>query len=434
MDPAGHAKGLGAAMATICRDCEAPPVEPGHVRCPHCRSPRLLSHAELLDLAIAHIDCDAFYASVEKRDNPALADRPVIVGGGRRGVVATCCYVARTFGVRSAMPMFKALAACPEAVVIRPDMQKYTSVSRHIRELMRATTPLVEPLSLDEAFLDLSGTTRLHRSSPAEVLVRLARRVESEIGVTVSIGLSFNKFLAKIASDMDKPRGFFVIGKGEAKAFLEPRPATLIPGVGPAFAQSLAREGIYTIGDIRRRSLKDLAARFGASGTWIWQLSNADDHRRVEPRGEARGISAETTLEQDLADPGALDAVLWPLCERVSARAKASSLGGKVVQLKLKTAQFRTISRRQTLERPTQLAHRIHEAASGLLAKEATGARFRLVGVGLASLVPEAGCDEADLIDTDGRRKDAAERAIDKVRARFGSTAIRKGRTLKPED
>jgi DNA polymerase-4 len=421
-------------MATICRDCEAPPVGPGYARCPLCRSPRLLTHAELLDLAIAHIDCDAFYASVEKRDNPELADKPVIVGGGRRGVVATCCYVARSFGVKSAMPMFKALAACPKAIVIRPNMQKYTAVSRQIRDLMRATTPLVEPLSLDEAFLDLSGTARLHRSSPAEVLTRLSRRMEKEIGVTVSIGLSFNKFLAKIASDLDKPRGFVVIGKGEAKTFLEPRPATLIPGVGPSFARSLAQHGIYTIGDIRRRDLKDLTARFGSSGAWIWQLSNAEDHRHVEPRGEARGISAETTLENDLADPAALDAVLWPLCEKVSARAKAAAVGGKVVQLKLRTAMFRTISRRQTLERPTQLAHRIHQAASGLLAREATGARFRLVGVGLSGLVPEASSDGADLVDTGGRRKDAAERAIDRVRSRFGSAAIRKGRALKPED
>lgn len=421
-------------MATLCRNCCEMVTDTRTARCPACRSPRLVAHDELLNLSVAHLDCDAFYASVEKRDNPALADRPVIVGGGRRGVVATCCYVARTFGVKSAMPMFKALAACPDAVVIRPDMQKYTSVSRQIRELMRATTPLVEPLSLDEAFLDLTGTERLHKSSPAQVLARLARRVEDEIGVTVSIGLSFNKFLAKIASDMDKPRGLFVIGKAEALDFLEPRPATLIPGVGPAFAQSLAREGIYTIGDIRRRGLKDLMARFGTSGSWIWQLSNAHDHRRIEPRGEARGISAETTLEQDLADHGALDAILWPLCEKVSARAKSASVGGKVVQLKLKTSQFRTVSRRQTLERPTQLAHRIHQAASGLLARETTGTRFRLVGVGLGSLVPETSCDEADLIDTGGRRRDAAERAIDKVRAKFGSAAIRKGRNITTDD
>ena len=421
-------------MPAICRECASLVPEPVQKRCPVCRSPRLQIHDELTELSIAHIDCDAFYASVEKRDNPALADKPVIVGGGRRGVVSTCCYVARTFGVKSAMPMFKALAACPDAVVIRPDMQKYQSVSRQIRELMLDLTPLVEPLSLDEAFLDLTGTGRLHKSSPAQTLARFARLVETRIGVTVSIGLSYNKFLAKIASDMDKPRGFFVIGRAEALAFLAPKPATLIPGVGRAFADTLAREGIYTIGDIRNRSLRDLSACFGSRGGWIWQLSNADDRRRIEPRGAAKGISAETTLEQDVSDARTLEAILWPLCEKVSARAKAAALGGSVVNLKLKTAQFRTVSRRQTLERPTQLAHRLYEVARSLLATETRGARYRLIGIGLANLVPEASCDEADLIDVEARRKDAAERAMDKVRSKFGTRAITKGRSLRNED
>jgi DNA polymerase-4 len=421
-------------MATMCRDCAQLLPEPAPRRCPHCRSPRLQAHDELTSLSIAHIDCDAFYASVEKRDNPAIADRPVIVGGGRRGVVATCCYIARTSGVKSAMPMFKALAACPDAIVIRPDMQKYQAVSRQIRDLMLEITPLVEPLSLDEAFLDLTGTERLHRSSPAQTLARLARRIETQIGVTVSIGLSYNKFLAKIASDIDKPRGFCVIGRTEALTFLAPKPATLIPGVGRAFAQSLAREGIYTIGDIRNRGLRDLSTRFGSSGAWIWQLSNADDRRRIEPRAPAKGISAETTLDQDISDREGLQAILWPLCERVSARAKAVGAGGTTVTLKLKNTQFRTITRRMTLERPTLLAHRLYDAARRLLAAEAQGTRYRLVGVGLSGLVPEAQCDEADLIDVDARRKDAAERAMDRVRSKFGTGAIRKGRSLDKQD
>lgn len=417
-------------MPALCRDCVQLLPEPAPRRCPSCRSPRLLAHAELQDLSIAHIDCDAFYASVEKRDNPAIADRPVIVGGGRRGVVATCCYIARTFGVKSAMPMFKALSACPDAIVIRPNMQKYQAVSRQIRDLMLSITPLVEPLSLDEAFLDLTGTERLHRASPAQTLARLARRVEDEIGVTVSIGLSFNKFLAKVASDIDKPRGFFIIGRAEALSFLGPRPATLIPGVGRAFAQSLAREGIYTIADIRARSLKEITARFGSSGVWVWHLANADDTRRIEPRAPAKAISAETTLDTDIASREALEAILWPLCEKVSARAKAAATGGATVTLKLKDTQFRTITRRSTLERPTLLAHRLYETACRLLSNEARGTRYRLVGVGLSGLVPEAQCDEADLIDVEARRRDAAERAMDKVRDRFGSGAIRKGRSL----
>ncbi len=417
-------------MGVLCRECmklfdEAPPK-----RCPACRSPRLTNHPELNHLAIAHIDCDAFYASIEKRDDPSIADKPVIIGGGKRGVVSTACYIARTFGVKSAMPMFKALAACPNAVVVRPNMQKYATVSRDVKRLMQETTPLVESLSLDEAFLDLTGTERLHKSTPAQTLARLSKRIEDELHITVSVGLSFNKFLAKIASDLDKPRGFKVIGRAEALDFLAPLPVTLIPGVGKAFAQSLAREGIFTIGDARRRNPKELSSRFGASGLWIWRLSSADDTRAIEPRLAAKGISAETTLESDTAAPSELSEILWSLCEKVSSRAKASKLGGKVVQLKLKTSDFKIISRRHTLDRPTQLARRLFETGSGLLTAEAHGARYRLIGIGLADIVPASQCDEADLIDTQGTRRDAAEHAMDKVRAKFGSTAIKKGRSL----
>lgn len=420
-------------MSTLCRDCFTTSGGPASRRCPSCRSPRMVSHEELDSLSVAHIDCDAFYASIEKRDDPSLQDKPVIVGGGKRGVVSTCCYVARTFGVKSAMPMFKALEACPHAVVIRPDMQKYAVASRQVRDLMLEVTPLVEPLSLDEAFLDLTGTERLHKASPAQTLARLSQRIEAQVGITVSIGLSFNKFLAKIASELDKPRGFRVIGKSEAVAFLDPKPVTLIPGVGRAFAQSLAREGIFTIGDARRRNVRELISKFGNSGLWIHRLANAEDNRRIEPRSPAKGISAETTLEKDLADREALTAILWSLCEKVSARAKAATQGGKVVQLKLKTSQFRIITRRMTLERPTQLAHRIFEAGSTMLAQEATGTHYRLVGIGIADLVPETQCDEANLIDTTGARKGAAERAMDKVREKFGSSAIKKGRSLKAD-
>ncbi|MEQ1752711.1 MAG: DNA polymerase IV [Micropepsaceae bacterium] len=417
-------------MSALCRDCFQRFDELTVRRCPHCRSPRITTHPELFDLSIAHIDCDAFYASIEKRDNPAIADKPVIIGGGKRGVVSTCCYIARTFGVKSAMPMFKALSACPHAVVVRPDMQKYIGVSREVKLLMLEITPQVEPLSLDEAFLDLSGTERLHKASPAQTLARLARLVEDRLGITVSVGLSFNKFLAKIASDLDKPRGMKVIGRTEALSFLESKPVTLIPGVGKAFAASLARDGLYSIGDVRRRNPKDLAAKFGNGGFWIWSLANAQDTRKIEPRSPAKGISAETTLETDTGDILELSNILWRLCEKVSARAKAAEQGGRVVQMKLKTPSFKIITRRQTLERPTQLAHRIFEVGSRLLADEAKGQRYRLVGIGLSDIVAESQCDEMDLIDTSGKRKDAAEQAMDKVRAKFGSAAIRKGRSL----
>jgi DNA polymerase-4 len=309
-------------------------------------------------------------------------------------------------------------------------MGKYASVSREVKQLMLETTPLVEPLSLDEAFLDLSGTERLHKCSPAQTLARLAKRIEDELRITVSIGLSFNKFLAKVASDLDKPRGFSVIGRAEAVTFLETKPVTLLPGVGKAFAQSLARLGLFTIGDVRRRKPKELSAHFGASGLWLWRLSNADDTRTVEPRAPAKGISAETTFEHDLADADELADILWSLCEKVSARAKAAEFGGKVVQLKLKTADFKIITRRHTLDRATQLARRLFETGNDLLKAEAKGRRYRLIGIGLADLVPAEKCDEADLFDRRGARHDAAERAMDKVREKFGAAAIRKGRAL----
>ena len=417
-------------MSALCRDCLTVTQSGKPRRCPECKSPRLINHDEIERLSLAHIDCDAFYATVEKRDNPSLMDKPVIVGGGKRGVVSAACYVARTYGVKSAMPMFKALKACPNAVVVRPDMQKYVAVSRQVKQLMLETTPLVEPLSLDEAFLDLAGTERLHKHSPAQTLAALAKRIEDELQITVSVGLSFNKFLAKVASDLDKPRGFSVIGRSEAVDFLSPRPVTLLPGVGKASALALAREGIVKIGDLRKRNPKELSALFGSQGLWLWRLANADDTRTVEPRDAAKGISAETTFEHDIAALEDLKRILWTVCERVSARAKAAELGGKVVALKLRTADFKIVTRRHTLDRPTQLARRLFEAGCELLTPEARGTRYRLIGIGIADLVEAVHCDEADLFDAKGARRDAAERAMDKVRGKFGTSSIRKGRSL----
>ena len=381
---------------------------------------------------IIHVDMDAFYASVEQRDRPELRGRPVAVGGpaSSRGVVAAASYEARVFGVRSAIPMARAKRLCPDLVVVAPDFRKYRQVSQQVFAIFRSCTPLVEPLSLDEAFLDLTGTDRLHKCSPAQTLARLAKRIEDELAITVSVGLSFNKFLAKVASELDKPRGFSVVGRAEAVTFLERKPVTLLPGVGKAFATSLARDGIFTIGDVRRRNPKELGAHFGSSGLWLWRLSNADDTRTVEPRAAAKGISAETTFEHDVADADQLARILWSLCEKVSARAKAADLGGKVVQLKLKTADFKLVTRRHTLDGATQLARRLFDAGLDMLKAEAKGKRYRLIGIGIAELVPAGRCDDTDLFDKTGARRDAAERAMDKVREKFGSAAIRKGRSL----
>ncbi len=418
-------------MPSLCRACLTL-TETGTLRCPVCRSPRVVSHPELADLSIAHMDCDAFYASVEKRDNPELRDRAVIVGGGTRGVVSTCCYIARISGVRSAMPMFQALKLCPQAVVVKPRMAVYAEVSRAIRAMMEDLTPAIEPLSLDEAFMDLTGTARLHGAPPAVMLARLLRRMEAELGVSGSVGLSHNKFLAKIASDLDKPRGFSVIGRAETERFLEPRPVRIIWGVGTAMQTALERAGIRTIADLRRWDRADLMARFGQMGGRLYDLARGEDRRRVNRDERPKSISKETTFNTDITDPDLLDGHLWRLAEQVADRAKAKGLAGRTVVLKLKRADFSGISRRHALHGPTQTADRIYREAAGLLAPERGRGPFRLIGVGIADLCPAAEADrEGDLLDPDAGRRARAEAATDAIRARFGRDAIIKGRALR---
>ena len=419
-------------MDGFCRDCLADWTDDGH-RCAGCGSPRLVRHPELASLAIAHVDCDAFYAAIEKRDNPALRDKPLIVGGGHRGVVATACYIARTYGVRSAMPMFEARRLCPHAEVVQPDMAKYAAAGREVRARMLDLTPLVEPLSIDEAFLDLSGTARLHGLIPAKTLARFAKRVEAEIGITISIGLSHNKFLAKVASDLDKPRGFSVLGAGEAATFLAPKPVTFIWGVGKAMGASLERAGFRTIADLQRAEEAALLRKFGAEGLRLFRLSRGIDLRPVDPERETKSVSAETTLAEDLAALRPLARHLWELSEKVSARLKAKELAGTTVTLKLKTADFRLRTRAMSLAAPTQLAAKIFAAGHELLARETDGTRFRLIGIGMSALADASEADPADLVDVSGRRNAAAEHAVDALRAKFGRDAVIRGIALEDE-
>jgi DNA polymerase-4 len=388
----------------------------------------LASHPELHDLSIAHIDCDAFYASVEKRDNPELANRPVIVGGGRRGVVAAACYVARVYGVRSAMPMFKALQACPDAVVIRPDITKYSAVGRQVRELMLRATPLVEPLSIDEAFLDLSGTEKLHGGSPAHTLAKLILEIEREIGVSASIGLSHNKFLAKMASDLDKPRGLAVIGKAETLDFLAPRPVGAIYGVGRALETKLQRDGIRIISDLRLVEEAELYRRYGAMGQRLYKLSRGLDERKVDPTEQTKSISGETTFVTDIADMATLAREIWPLCETVARRLKKKQLAGRRVTLKLKTADFKLLTRGRTLAAPVWMAEEIYRAVLPLLEKEADGRPYRLIGAGVEELCDIDAAAQPDLLDTGAQKRARVEKAIDKVREKLGEKAITKGR------
>ncbi|MHA7887623.1 DNA polymerase IV [Roseicyclus sp.] len=417
-------------MPALCRDC-LHPFETGR-RCPACGSPRITAHPELFDLGIAHMDCDAFYASVEKRDNPALRDKPVIIGGGRRGVVSTACYIARIKGVRSAMPMFQALKLCPEAVVVKGRMEVYAQVSRQIRAMMEDMTPAIEPLSLDEAFLDLTGTARLHGAPPAVLLARLVKRMQTELGITGSIGLSHNKFLAKLASDLDKPRGFSVIGKAETLDFLSDKPVRMIWGIGAAGQASLEAVGIRSFADLRRWDRRDLHERFGTMGERLWHLCRGEDTRRVAPDRAVKSISNETTFAEDISDPDILDGHIWRLAEKVADRAKAKGLAGRTVTLKLKRDDFRLLTRRLSLPDGTQVADRLYRSARTLYDQADHPRPYRLIGVGLSELIPAEAADRSgDLLDPQAARRIKAERATDAIRARFGEDAILKGRALR---
>lgn len=420
---------ISTQSSKLCRDCGG--EEFVEDMCQTCRSRRFIAHAEIHSLSIAHVDCDAFYCTVEKRDDPSIRNKPVVVGGGRRGVVSAACYHARVYGVRSAMPMFQALKLCPDAVVVKGNMDKYAYEGGRIRDMMRELTPLVEPLSIDEAFLDLTGTERLHGRSPAQSLIKLQNDILKEIGVTVSIGLSYNKFLAKTASDLDKPNGFAVLGEEDAQAFLAKQSVGFIYGIGPAFAAKLEKSGLRTIADVRRRSDKDMAQRFGEAGLRLARLARGEDHRRVNPVSDRKSVSAETTFNTDISDLEQLKDKLWQVCLKTADRSKAKNLAGRTVTLKLKTAQFKSISRRRTLQQPVQLADVIFSELEPLLEAEVDGYKsYRLIGAGISGLSAPVG-DVADMLDIKSAKRGAAERASDIARAKFGPDAVTTGRGLR---
>ena len=411
---------------TLCRDCLTQAVTPP---CPACGSVRTLSHPQLFTLAIAHIDADAFYASVEKARNPSLANRPVIVGGGTRGVVTTACYIARLSGVHSAMPMFKARKLCPDAVVIKPDMAAYADVARRMRTLMRTLTPLVQPLSIDEAALDLSGTHLLHNAPPAVTLARFARTVEAELGVTISIGLAANRLLAKLAAGRDKPRGFAILGD-DAAAILAPEPVAILPGIGPAQERRLSALGLTRVGQLQALTDREAATLLGDEGPSLAARARGEDCRLVTPVSVAKSISAETTFNENLTDRAALEHHLWRLSERLADRLRTAGHAACGVTLKLKTASFASRTRTRRLPQPTALPDTLFAAAQTLLLREADGTAFRLIGIGAAGLAPLAAADAGDLADPDAARRRARQGAIDGLRARFGASVIGRGRGL----
>ncbi|MGD1887445.1 MAG: DNA polymerase IV [Cohaesibacteraceae bacterium] len=419
---------------TVCRACLHHWPDTGNplngARCPSCGSPRLLRHPELFELSIAHIDCDAFFASVEKRDDPSLEDKPVIIGGGKRGVVSTCCYIARMSGVRSAMPMFKARQLCPDAVIIKPRMQRYVEVGRDIRQRMLALTPLVEPLSIDEAFLDLTGTERVHGGAPVMTLLRFARSIEDEVGVTVSVGLSHNKSMAKLASDLDKPRGFAIVGLEETQRFLAPQPVRALFGVGQAMARSLDRHGYRTLADLQQADVERLWKQFGEHGPKLKDQALGIDRRAVRPDRARKSVSSERTFNDDIADLDTLRVIARSAAERVSKQMKDKHLSGRTVTLKIKTARFRTLTRSHTLSTPTQSADRLFRTIEPLLAQLADGTPYRLLGIGMSELGDAAEADDRDLADADAERRTVAEQAMDSLRARFGDEAVQVGLML----
>jgi DNA polymerase IV len=320
---------------------------------------------------------------------------------------------------------------CPNAVVIKPDMAKYAKAGKKVRELMLQFTPLVQPISIDEAFLDLTGTSRVHGTSPALSLAKLIRKIETEVGITASVGLSHNKFLAKMASDLEKPRGYSVIGQAETKEFLSLKPVAAIWGVGQALQAQLNRAGITSISQLQSLERNDLIRRFGSMGARLYHLSRGEDLRDVSTEYETKSISAETTFDENISDYETLEPILWRLAQRVSRRAKAAQLAGTTVTLKLKNTEFQNRSRAASLHEPTRLAHRIFEAAKPLLKKEISGTKFRLLGVGLSHLSESDYDPEINSLDAHSATLTKAELAIDQIRKKFGDRAVERGLAFK---
>ena len=335
---------------------------------------------------ILHADFDAFYASVEQLDNPELRGKPVVVGGSAegRGVVASASYEAREFGVRSAMPMRTAQRLCPHAIRVGARFDRYREISQRVLSIFRDLTPLVEPLSLDEAYLDVTSIVARDRP-PADIAAGLKRRVKHELGLTISVGVATSKSIAKIASDMDKPDGLTVVAPGDEKAFLAPLPIRDLWGVGPKTAERLNSEGIETIGDIARQDEDWLRERFGKHGAQMQKLALGQDNSPVVVRRETKSVSAETTFAQDIGEPEALLEVVNRLSQRVSHQLRRKQLQGRTVKLKLRLSDFTTFTRQKTLPYAVQSADDLSQSASELLRAELYGRRrFRLVGVGVS--------------------------------------------------
>jgi DNA polymerase IV len=386
-------------------------------------------------LTILHVDMDAFYASVEQRDRPELRGKPVIVGGSAdsRGVVCAASYEARKFGVHSAMPASRAHRLCPGGVFLPPRMSYYAQISRQIREVLFSYTPLVEPLSLDEAYLDVRGCEPLFGPAP-EIARQIKARISEEVGLIASVGVAPNKFLAKLASDLSKPDGLLVIEANQVADFLTPLPVSRLWGVGVKGENRLNELGIRTIGDVAATPADRLIERFGETGEWIWNLANGRDERPVVSDREAKSVSTETTFARDIGDREVLRGWLHELVEQLGQRLRHQGIRARSIELKIRSSDFRTYTRSRSLDQPTDVTAVIWKAAVELFEMRIPKTIFpvRLLGVGATRLVRNA-LAQGDLFENAWRAKQSAlDGAVDQIRARYGTDAIRRGGLQRP--
>jgi DNA polymerase-4 len=381
--------------------------------------------------AILHVDMDAFYTSVEQRDNPALRGQPVIVGAGpqERGVVSAASYEARKFGVHSAMPSRTAYKLCPQGVFVRPRMEKYAEVSKQVMTILHSFTPLVQPLSIDEAFLDVTGSTAVF-GDPITIAKRIKAAIHSQTLLTASVGVAPNKFLAKLASDLHKPDGLTVITEADKVQVLAPLPVSKIWGVGKVTEKQLHELGISTIGDLQRLPIAELRQRVGNTADHLHALAFGNDDREVETDTESQSISSEHTFDIDTADLDQIKRCLLEQCEEVGSRLRKEKLAARTVQLKLRYADFTTLTRQRTLEQPTQDEMMLYEVAGQLLSAERIeGKRIRLIGVGGANLVPPE--IQGDLFSRGDEKRTRLAKAVDDLRSKLGPGAVKRGTSLR---
>ena len=385
-----------------------------------------------------HVDMDAFYAAVEQRDRPELAGKPVIVGGSAegRGVVAAASYAVRRFGVHSAMPTATALRLCPDAIVLPVRMSHYAAISRQIREVFARYTPLVEPLSLDEAFLDVSGCEKLF-GSPERIARRIKQEILDETGLIASVGVAPNKFLAKIASDLEKPDALVIVDPKRIAEFLDPLPVGRIWGVGKVTASVMHRLGVNTIGQLRSIPIETLRQHFGDAGDHFWRLARGIDQRKVVPDRQAKSLSHETTFATDITELESLRYRLWELTEQVARRLRRTDRHGRTVQIKLRFSDFRTVTRSRTLPRPSDTTadfwHATQELLDAALPSATITPGIRLVGMGISGLADPRPVQQrlfADPATAQHEQQRQLDRVTDTIHTRFGTTSITRATSL----